>query len=275
MSSIEPWVLADFMDYGVGLGEIEGYAEGVGVGTTAGPTVTADPRASRRIVTFFPEAPDPKVFILLYVPPGLAPCCEAFQVSFSALIVSSRRTREISETRAPMKLLPPDEPERPPPKSTVPSNGIETIAGNESSNAYLARLPNLSPETETSMLASVIRSTTFPEIVLSPPELVKVTDGNDGALVGVPVGDVEGVAEGYAVETGTVSEKAPMPKSLPWISQEAQLKVPPGTSTPLTPGAFETVPEPKLAVPALNVPRTSSDQYAARELGSFSFEAPT
>jgi hypothetical protein len=44
-----------------------------------------------------------------------------------------------------------------------------------------------------------------------------VTDGSDGSLVGVALGDVEGVAEGYAVEGGTVTEKAPMPKSLPWI----------------------------------------------------------
>jgi hypothetical protein len=86
---------------------VEGYAEGVGVGTTAGPTVTVDPRALPRIVTFFPEAPAPKITIFLYLPLGFAPCCDGFHVSSSALTVSLRRTREISETRAPMKLLPP------------------------------------------------------------------------------------------------------------------------------------------------------------------------
>ena len=122
MSSIERWVLAGFRGYGLGVGEIEGPTEGVDVGATAGPTVTVDPRASRWTVTFFPEAPAPKTTIFLYLPLGFAPCCDGFHVSSSALTVSLRRVREISETRAPMKLLPPGEPEMPPPKSTVPSN---------------------------------------------------------------------------------------------------------------------------------------------------------
>src|SRR5580700_12348243 len=98
MSSIEPWVLAGFWSYGLGVGEIEGPTEGVGVGTTAGPTVTVDPRALPRIVTFFPEAPGgaAKITIFLYLPLGLAPCCDGFHVSSSALIVSLRRTTEIS-----------------------------------------------------------------------------------------------------------------------------------------------------------------------------------
>lgn len=47
---------------GVGLGEVVG----VGVGATAGPTVTVDPTALLTIVTFFPLAPAAKTILRLY-----------------------------------------------------------------------------------------------------------------------------------------------------------------------------------------------------------------
>lgn len=92
-------------------------------------------------------------------------------------------------------MLPPGEAARPPPKSTVPGAGTSTIGCSESSNAYLPR-SNLSPETVTSMLPSVMKSTTFAAIVLSPVDCVKVTDGADGSVVGVEDGYAEGDPEG-------------------------------------------------------------------------------
>jgi len=47
------------------VGETDGLTDGVGVGTGIGPTPTVDPSASRKMVTFFPLAPDANVELRL------------------------------------------------------------------------------------------------------------------------------------------------------------------------------------------------------------------
>ena len=105
---------------GVDVGDEEGVVEGVGVGAAAGPTVTVEPVAKLRIVTFLPESPEANRIVRLYLPLPFACCWFGFHVSSSALTVSFRRVTKISVIFAPMKLFKPVELAAPPPRSIAP-----------------------------------------------------------------------------------------------------------------------------------------------------------